>query len=110
MKIKIGYYSGQERLTAVEKNEIKGLIPAGALSLHDLKHRHDNSPVFVKCIAPELYAIEPIQGWGLIRKSLVRLWHKCDLAVFDYHFEDYGATWVAFDGCIDEELIHDWKK
>lgn len=110
MKIKAGCYTGQERLTTVEKNHILGLIPASALSLQELKRKHDNSPVFVKCIAPKLYCSEPIQGWGLIRTSIVRLWHKSDLAVFDYHFEDYGVTWVAFEACVDETLIRDWTK
>jgi len=109
MKIKTGLYTGQERLTATEKNEVLGLIPADALSLQELMLVHNNTPVFVRCIAPEQYAVEPIQGWGLIRTSIVRLWHKCDLAVFDYHFEDYGITWIAFDKCVDESLIRDWR-
>lgn len=110
LPVKPGLNVGQDKMTQIEKNEVKGLIPPNALTLQELKSRQDNSPVFVKCIAPEQYGDTPVQGWGLIRTSLVRLWHKCDLAVFDYHFEDYGITWLAFNLCVDRTLIRDWTK
>lgn len=88
----------------------RGLKPSDALTLQQLQAKHANTPVFVVCLDKTPFATEPIQGWGLIRGGIVRLWHKCDLCVFDYHFEDYGKLWIAFDYCTDEKLIHDWSK
>ena len=80
------------------------------LTKTELIKRRDNTPVFVVCIDATPFAIDPIQGWGLKRTSVIRLWYQMDLMVFDYHFEDYGKLWLAYDVCVDEALISDWGK
>jgi hypothetical protein len=80
------------------------------LTKKELKARANGSAVFVVCLDKTAFAADPIQGWGLLRTSLVRLWYHMDLMVFDYHFEDYGKLWVAYDSCVDESLLGDWRK
>jgi hypothetical protein len=77
------------------------------LTLKQLKARQ-NTPVFVVCIDPTPFAIPPVQGWGLVRTSWVRLWHLSDCHTFDYHFEDYKKLWLAYPTCTDPKLIKDW--
>ena len=60
----------------------------------------DGSPVWVEVIDHSVFAdkADDFDGWGLVRKSWVRVWDekRADLVKVDYNFNDYGKEWVAY--------------
>ena len=68
------------------------------LTLEELRQM-DGSPVWVEVLDHSVFADEAddFDGWGLVRKSGVRVWDekRADLVKVDYHFEDYGKEWRA---------------
>ena len=69
------------------------------LTLAELKQMEDE-PVWVQVIDKSNFAdpLDAFDAWGLVRKSWVRVWDRsrADLITIDYHFEDYGADWLAY--------------
>jgi len=80
-----------------EKNE--------PLTLEELREM-DGEPVWVKVLDHSVFAdkADDFCGWGLVRKSWVRVWdeRRADLVHIDYHFEEYGKVWLAYR-CKPEE-------
>lgn len=74
-----------------EKNE--------PLTLEELRELGGES-VWVKVIDHNMFAdkADDFDGWGLTRKSWVRVWDeaRADLVHVDYDLEDYGKAWIAY--------------
>jgi len=70
------------------------------LTLAELRER-DGEPVYIVVLDKTVFADkdDAIDGWGLVRKSWVRLWdsNRADIVHIDHDFEDYGETWLAYD-------------
>lgn len=69
------------------------------LTLDELRGM-DGEPVYIVVLDKTDFADkdDAINGWGLCRKSWVRLWDnaRADIVRIDHDFEDYGKTWLAY--------------
>lgn len=69
------------------------------LSIDELRQMN-GEPVWVEVIDKTNFADprDAFDAYGLVRKSWVRVWDaaRADLITIDYHFEEYGKTWIAF--------------
>jgi len=75
------------------------------LTLEELREM-DGWPVWVKVLDHDAFAdkADDFDGWGLVRKSWVRVWDgkRADLVHVDYHFEEYGKVWRAYRRKLEE--------
>lgn len=69
------------------------------LTLEELRKMY-GEPVWVKVIDHNCLkdVADDFDGWALVRTSWVRLWDakRADLICVDWHFEEYGKTWLAY--------------
>lgn len=70
-----------------------------ALTLEELR-RMDGKPVWVHVVDHTVFADkeDDFDGYGLVRKSWVRVWDekRADLIHVDYDFCGYGKEWLAY--------------
>ena len=86
------------RLMALENN--------APLTLDELREM-DGEPVWVKVIDhTAICEIYDCDGWGLCRKSWVRVWNAdiADLYHTNWDFKDYCISWLAYRNKPKEEI------
>lgn len=76
------------------------------LTLKQLKQM-EGQPVWVEVVDHSVFKdpADNFDGWGLCRKSWVRIWDlkRADLIHIDYSFESYRKEWLGYTSPPDEE-------
>ena len=92
-----GYYDSAEKAIAAWNRRAEP--ENNPLTLDELRQM-DGEPVYVIVLDKMAFADkdDAINGWGLCRKSWVRLWDgaRADIIHIDHDFEDCGKTWLAY--------------
>ena len=76
----------------------------------DLKGR--TKPIFIEVLdydGDDGYALDnPPAGWALVRPSWAVTWYCLDTMAHQYHFEDYGKLWIAYDDEPEGYVNKEW--